>query len=116
MASIGSILDQYDTSFGNLGHGYLNHYNGCLAVVIGTMTYKLHEQLGKTFLLSWIPLSSGVVGWYARIYNIVPDWMIFEYGVSMGSMSQLLFLSIGVGDRFKLVKLQTHYIWMKEST
>ncbi|GGX48800.1 sensor domain-containing diguanylate cyclase [Saccharospirillum salsuginis] len=63
-------------------------------------------RAGKIYLLAWIFLIVAAFAYYGRVYSLVPSTWLTENALNIGSMIEILVLSLALADRISTFKQQ----------
>ena len=63
-------------------------------------------RTGKIYLLAWVFLIAAAFAYYGRVYSLVPSTWLTENALNIGSMIEILVLSLALADRISTFKQQ----------
>lgn len=73
-------------------------------LVIGTYLSWKGNRSARIYLLAWVFLITSAIAYYGRIHSIIPPSWFLENALNIGSMIELLVLSLALADRISELK------------
>ncbi|MES0489401.1 MAG: 7TM diverse intracellular signaling domain-containing protein [Leptospirales bacterium] len=77
-----------------------------VAVVIlaGVLSHKKGYRPARYFLLAWTTFLSGGILIWLSLLKIIPSSFFIQYGFQIGSVMEVILLSLGLADRYNLLR------------
>ena len=78
---------------------------GVAYTAAGILTMRQGFQPAKYFILAWsFPIIGIVVYQLSQVPDLLPDSLLVRHSVQLGSVCELLLLSIAIGNKYKLMR------------
>lgn len=68
----------------------------CFLVTCGVVVYRRGYKLAQFFLLSWVSMIVGVLGWFGMTYGLLHHSAITSHALMFGNLGEMLVLSLGL--------------------
>jgi serine phosphatase RsbU (regulator of sigma subunit) len=75
-----------------------------LLVITGFACWKKGNTAARFFIMAWIFYLLGVILYALRAYTVVPDNLFTQNTLILGSVMEIVILSLALGDKYRLIK------------
>ena len=86
--------------------GALGSFVAINIIIVSSISLYRGNRVARFFLLAWMFQLVGMILYALRSYGLVPDVMITAYGSQIGSVFEVVLLSIALADRINILKQQ----------
>ena len=69
----------------------------------GVLALRKGYKLAQFFLLSWVSLFVGVMGWFGMTYGLFENTPLTSYALLFGNMGEMLILSLGLAYKIAIL-------------
>ncbi len=73
-------------------------------IIVSSISLYRGNRVARFFLLAWIFMLLGMILYALRSYGLLPDIFITAYGAQIGSVIEVVLLSIALADRINILK------------
>lgn len=75
-----------------------------LMIHAGSLLMIRGSHPARYYVLSWSALIAGILIYVLKTFNILPPFFFTEYAIQIGSAAEAVLLSLGLGDRIRLLE------------
>lgn len=75
-----------------------------IGIVLALMAIRAGNIAARHYLMSWLPLILGVIGYVSSAMGWIPVYAVTTNGIFVGSALQAVMLSLALADRMRLMK------------
>ncbi len=97
-----SIVGSYNISIKLCGA--LGSFVAINIIIVSSISLYRGNRVARFFLIAWMFLLIGMILYALRSYGLVPDIIITAYGAQIGSVFEVVLLSIALADRINILK------------
>ncbi len=77
-----------------------------MLIIAGVLCLRQGDRAARFYLLGWTLFLCGFLAMYLRSFGLLPHIFLTTYGIQIGSVLEVILLSLGLADRMSLMKRQ----------
>ena len=75
-------------------------------ILSGFLSLKNGAQMSKFFLISWMFMFIGVMGYFGAAYGLLPSAPLFRHGLLFGSLVEMIVISLGLAYKLNILEVE----------